>query len=78
MILLKLISITITATAIMIALADILFDILAAMGDASALPTTKPETDSHRAPLSMVMNVMELIKAIKNRDNFTVPNENRG
>ena len=73
-----LISITITATDIIMALAEILFDILAAIGDASALPTTKPETASHRAPLNMVMKVIELIKAIKNRDNFTVPNENLG
>lgn len=73
-----LMSITITATDIIMALADILFDILAAIGDASALPITNPETASHRAPLNIVIKVMELINAIKNRDNLTVPNENLG
>ena len=76
--LLTLMMITITATAIIIALAEILFDILAAIGEASALPITKPDTASQCAPLSMVMKVKELIKAIKNLDNFTVPNENKG
>lgn len=76
--LLILIKITITATAIIIAFADIRFDILAAIGDAIALPITRPATDSQWWLLSMVKNVMELITAIKNRDNFTVPNEKRG
>lgn len=73
-----LINITIKATDIIIALAEILFDILAAIGDAKALPTIKPETASQCAPFSIVINVMELINAIKNRDSFTLPNENLG
>ena len=73
-----LINITITATAIIMALADILFEILAAIGEANALPITKPDTVSQRAPPSIVINVSELINAIKKRDNFTVPNEKRG
>lgn len=73
-----LINITITATAIIIALAEIRFEILAATGEAIALPITKPATASQCLLLSMVINVMELINAIKNRDSFTVPNENRG
>jgi len=76
--LLMLINITITATAIIIALAEIRFEILAATGDAIALPITKPATASQCLLLSIVINVMELINAIKNRDSFTVPNENRG
>jgi len=74
----RLISITIMATANMIALVDILFDILAAIGDASALPNTKPATAAQYDPVIMLINVKELINAIKNRDNFTVPNEKRG
>lgn len=76
--LLILTSITIIATAIISVLADSLLDILAAIGEANALPITNPATASQRAPLSMVMKVIELIRAIKNLDNFTVPNENRG
>ena len=41
-----LISITITPTDTIIALVDIWLDILAAIGDASALPITKPATAS--------------------------------
>jgi len=78
MMLLRLMSITIIATAIMIALAEILLDILAAMGDASALPITKPATASQYEPVIMLIKVNELSKAMKNRDNFTVPNEKRG
>src|ERR1700744_2995242 len=76
--LLRLISITMTATETIIALVDILLDILAAMGDASALPKTKPATASQCLPFIMVMKVNELISAIKNLDSFTVPNENLG
>jgi len=42
--LLILINITITATDTIIAFADILFEIFAAIGDAMALPTTRPAT----------------------------------
>ena len=77
-ILYKLIKITITATDTIIAFVDILLDTFAAIGEANALPITRPATDSQCAPLSMVIKVNELIKAIKNRDNFTVPKEKRG
>lgn len=71
-------AITIIATANMMAFADILFDIRAATGDANALPITKPATASQWALLSIKMNVSEPIKAIKKRDNLTVPKEKRG
>lgn len=73
-----LIATTITATAIIIAFADILFEILAATGEANALPITSPATASQCVLLSMVINVKEPINAIKKRDNFTVPKEKRG
>jgi len=44
--LLKLIATTIIATAIIIVFVDILLDILAAIGDAKALPNTNPATAS--------------------------------
>jgi len=66
------------ATAIMMVFVDILLDILAAIGDASALPITKPNTASQCLPLIMVIKVSELINAIKKRDSLTVPKEKRG
>ena len=69
--------ITIIDTAIINVLADNLLDIFAAIGDANALPITNPATGSQCAPLNMVIKVRELINAIKNLDNFTVPKENR-
>ena len=73
-----LIKITIIPTATIIAFADILFEILAAIGDAMALPITRPATASQCLLLNMDIKVIELIKAIKNLVNFTVPNEKRG
>jgi len=73
-----LINITIIATATIITFADIRLDILAAMGDAAALPITRPATASQCLVLSMAKNVIELIMAIKKRESFTVPSENRG
>jgi hypothetical protein len=54
--LLRLINITITATDIIIALVDILLEILAAIGDASALPKTKPATASQCLPFIKLIN----------------------
>ena len=66
-------------TATISVLADNLFDIFAAIGDANALPITKPATGAQLpVPPSIVIKVIELIKATKNRDNFTVPREKRG
>ena len=76
--LLTLITITITPTAIMMAFADRRFDIFAATGDAIALPITNPATASQWLLLSMLIKVMEPISAIKNLVNFTVPKEKRG
>lgn len=73
-----LIKITITPTATIMAFAEIRFEILAAIGDAMALPITKPETASQWCVLSIAKKVIELISAIKNLESFTVPNENRG
>ena len=71
-------NITITPTATMIAFDDMRLDILAAIGDATALPITSPATASQCLPLSIVIKVIELINAIKNLDNLTVPREKRG
>lgn len=70
--------ITIMDTDIIIAFAEILLEIRAAIGEAKALPTINPKTADHLAPFSIVMNVSELINAMKKRDSFTVPNEKRG
>ena len=70
--------ITITDTAIIIAFAEILLEMRAATGDASALPITRPATASQCELFSMVIKVSDPISAIKKRDSFTVPNENRG
>lgn len=56
---------------------DILLDTFAAIGDARALPITKPATASQCAPFNMVIKVSELIKAIKKRVIFTVPRDER-
>jgi len=74
----RLVSITIMPTATIMVLADILLDILAAIGDAKALPIINPATASQCALLTIAIKVNELISAIKNRVNFTVPNEKRG
>ena len=76
--LLILIMITIIPTATMMVFAEILLDILAAIGEAMALPITKPATASQCLLLSIVIKVMEPTKATKKRDNFTVPKENLG
>ena len=60
-------------TAIIIAFTEILFDKRAAIGDAIALPMTKPSTESQYTLLSKVRKVSELIRAIKKRESFTVP-----
>src|SRR5690606_41789465 len=62
-------------TATIMAFADILLDTLAAIGDAIALPKTSPDTTYQCISFSMVTKVKELIKAIKNLLNFTVPKE---
>lgn len=65
-------------TATIMVFADILLDTLAAIGDASALPITRPNTASQYLPPSMVKNVSELKVAMKNLLIFTVPNEKEG
>src|ERR1700712_3976094 len=78
-ILFRLIAITITATDIMIALVEILLEILAAMGEASALPKINPVTAAHLVVLPNIqINVSELNSAMKKRDSLTVPSEKRG
>ncbi|MNV88498.1 hypothetical protein D3C71_1827120 [compost metagenome] len=62
----------------MIVFTEILLETLAAIGDASALPMTKPATASQWAPFNMVIKVSELINAMKKRVIFTVPKENLG
>ena len=74
----KLTKITITPTDNIMAFAEILLETFAAIGDAKALPITSPATASQCLPFSIVMNVSELIKAMKNLVIFTVPKENRG
>lgn len=71
----KLAKITIIPTATIMVLADILLDTLAAIGDAKALPITKPATAYQRKPSNMVTKVSELKSAIKKRVIFTVPKE---
>ena len=63
----KLTKITIALTATIMVFADNLLETLAAIGEAIALPKTKPATAYQRKPLSIVTKVSELIKAIKNR-----------
>ena len=77
MILLELTKITMIPTATIMVLAEILFETLAAIGDAIALPITKPATAYQCKPLNMVTKVNELIKAIKNLLSLTVPKEYR-
>jgi hypothetical protein len=60
----------------MIDFAEILFETLAAMGEAIALPKIKPPIASQRRWSNMVMNVRELIKATKKREALTAPSEN--
>ena len=76
----KLIKITITPTDTIMAFVDILLETLAAIGEANALPNTMPATADQCAPLpfNIVINVKELINAIKKRESFTEPNENLG
>ena len=77
--LLMLTKITIIPTATISVLAESLFDIFAAIGEASALPITKPATGSQCVPgRAMITKVVELTMATKNLDSFTVPNENLG
>ena len=76
MIFFELARITIIPTATIMDFAEILLDTLAAMGDAMALPKTKPETTYQCKLSSMVIKVRELINAMKNLLNFTEPNEN--
>src|SRR5690606_27964009 len=66
--LLKLTKITIMPTATIIDFAEMRLDTLAAMGDAAALPITRPHMASQCNVFSMVINVSELSKAIKNRE----------
>ena len=65
-------------TATMIVFAEILFETLAAIGDAIALPIINPKTASQCLPPNIVKKVKELRVAIKNLLIFTVPNENKG
>ena len=67
-------------TATINVLADNLLDIFAAIGEASALPITKPATGAQRVPfcINIITKVVELTMATKNLDSFTVPNEKRG
>ncbi|MNE49488.1 hypothetical protein D3C80_1440100 [compost metagenome] len=77
MMLRKLTKTTRIPTETIMVLTEILLETLAAIGDAKALPITKPATASQCAPFSMVIKVSELISAIKKRVIFTVPKEVR-
>ncbi len=73
--------ITMMPTETISVLADNLLDILAAIGEANALPITKPATGAQCAVpccINMIIKVVELTMATKNLESFTVPSEKRG
>lgn len=76
--LLELAKITIMPTATIMDFAEIRLETLAAIGEAAALPITRPHIASQCRVFSMVIKVSELNNAIKKREYFTVPSENLG